>query len=157
MITSKNIGIIAAVLLLAVVITACTTTGTTPGQTTTGANNPSVNTPPAGTATGTSSKVLLTDEPYANNAYLISGDTLDDTAKNAMSGFSMSKTQNSDGTTTIALSSTNPEYQNQSYTLQPGQKLYFIEMSGGDDSNNQEGALSDDKAVIVDADGYVAS
>jgi hypothetical protein len=62
---------------------------------------------------------------------------------------------NSDGTTTYNLIALNSEYQNQSYTLQSGQSLYFIERSMGDDGNGSENFLGDDHAVIVDSSGYI--
>lgn len=148
-------------LMMTMIIVGCTTqaptatnpTGNTGQQVTT--TPPTANTGQPSTTPSVSSKVLLADEPYANKAFLISGDTLDDAAKTAMNGFSMTKTPNGDSTTTIILTSTNPEYQNQSYTLQAGQKLYFVESSSGDDGGNQDSFLRDDRAVIVDADGYV--
>lgn len=128
----------------------------TPAATDAGTPSNTVTPPATGTSdTGASAKIKLTDSQYANNAYLISGDTLDSAAQAATSGFTITKTPNADGTTTIALSSTNPEYKNQSYTLQTGQQLYFIERILGDDSNNQELNLGDDTAIIVDADGYI--
>ena len=80
---------------------------------------------------------------------------MDPAATQATSGYTITKTPNADGTTTISLSSTNPEYKNQSYTLQPGQQLYFVEKFLGDDSNNQEGNIGDDTALIVDSQGYI--
>lgn len=119
-----------------------------------GANAPQANTSniPTNPEAG---RTKLSDSRDANNAYLISGDTLDAATQRAISGFSIQKTPNADGTTTISLTSSNPEYQNQSYTLQSGEQLYFIERSLGDDSNNEEGALGDDSAIIVDAQGYI--
>jgi PBP1b-binding outer membrane lipoprotein LpoB len=144
-------------LIIAVIISGCSTqtpTAPTNGQP---ATNPTGNTQQTNPAPSTPTKVLLTAEPYASKAYLISGDVLDKQAKIALIGFGITKTTNSDGTTTIALTSTNPEYKNQSYTLQQGQKLYFVEKSSGDDGGNQDQFLPDDNAVIVDADGYVVS
>ena len=124
-----------------------------PTTTTPSTVSPSTNSPatPAQNQAGPK----ITDPQYTNKAYLISGDSLDATAQTATSGFNISKIVNSDGTTTFTLTSTNPEYQDQSYTLQPGQKLYFIEMNLGDDYNNNEGNLGDDRAVITDADGNI--
>jgi len=100
----------------------------------------------------------LIDEPYFSKAYLISSDTLDTAAQNAISGFSLSKTALADGSVNITLKALNSEYTDRSYTVQPGQSLYFIEMSGGDDSPpNGERYINDDSAVIVDSNGYVVS
>jgi hypothetical protein len=85
---------------------------------------------------------------------LISGATLDAAAVNVTSDFDIKKTVNSDGTTTIVLSSTNPEYSTQTYTLQSGEQLYFIERNLGDDSNI-DANLGDDMAIKVDAQGYI--
>jgi hypothetical protein len=97
----------------------------------------------------------LSDSPYASYAYLISTDTLSLDTKQAISGFQINKVMNSDGTTTYNLIALNSEYQNQSYTLQSGQSLYFIERSMGDDGNGSENFLGDDHAVIVDSSGYI--
>ena len=121
------------------------------------ANNPNPSTTADQNAASnpSTSTQKITDAKYANSAYLISGDTLDAAAQNAISGFQINKTVNADGTTTINLSSSNPEYQNQTYTLQPGQKLYFIESYPADDNNNNEGNIGDDKAIVTDADGNI--
>jgi len=127
------------------------------------ANNPTVNTPPVTNSPAAtnppisppaSSGTKLTDSQYANNAYLISGDSLDATAQAATSGFSIQKTSNPDNTTTISLTSTNPGYTNQTYTLQAGQQLYFIEQNSGDDGTG-DAFIGDDRAIIVDAQGYI--
>ena len=153
----KNKGIfIVLVLLLAVVVSACSNTYSNPtGATNYNApavNNPSAaaSNPPASTPTGPK----ITDPEYAGIAHLISGATLDASAQTATSGFNINRVANSDGTTTFTLTSTNPEYQDQTYTLQPGQQLYFIERSLGDDSSG-EGNIGDDTAVVTDANGYL--
>jgi len=156
----KKSLMIVAILSLILIITACSNAGSGNTGVNTNAGN-SVSTAPSDAGTGTTgaqpsnNNVKLSDSPYANYAYLISGDTLSADAQTAITGFSMQKTANPDGTTTIALSSTNPEYQNQSYTLQSGQQLYFIERTLGDDSGNEDSNLRDDMAIIVDANGYI--
>ncbi|HTY44351.1 MAG TPA: hypothetical protein VMC80_03845 [Patescibacteria group bacterium] len=109
----------------------------------------------ANAVAGSSNETKLSDSPYANYAYLISSDTLSPEAQQAITGFQINKAANSDGTTTYNLIASNPEYQNQSYTLQPGQSLYFIERSLGDDNDGTEGFLGDDHAIIVDSNGYI--
>ena len=134
-----------------------------PTSTTPTSTNPAPTTPPAvptttnSPATPSQNTVTakITDAQYANNAYLISGDTLDAAAQSATSGFNINKVANSDGTTTITLSSSNPGYTNQSYTLQSGQKLYFIEKYLADDNGNSEGNVADDTAIVTDADGNI--
>ena len=99
---------------------------------------------------------LFADSQYANYAYLISGDTLSSDAQTALTGFDLKKTDNADGSTTYDLVATNPEYQTQEYTIQPGQSLYFLEGSLGDDSGGEH-MLGDDAAIIVDSNGYIVS
>jgi len=134
-------------LALVVVVSGCSTTPpTTPVS-----SNPAATSP----STTTQAAPNIADARYANNAFLISGDTLDAAAQAATSGFTINKVVNSDGSTTISLSSSNPDYQNQNYTLQPGQKLYFIEMNAGDDVNNGDGTIADDRALVTDVDGNI--
>jgi hypothetical protein len=159
---SKTTILFVVLLALIVAVSGCTnasnSSGTPSGANPT-VNTPSVNTPSVATIPSTvnqnQASAKITDVKYANKAYLISGDTLDSATQNAMSGFSMNKIVNTDGTTTISLSSSNPDYQNQSYTLQPGQKLYFIEKNLGDDGSGSEFNLGDDTALITDADGNI--
>ena len=164
---TKNILILALLLAFVVFVSGCNTTtpnttpavnnaNPTPTTDNSATANPSASTPnQANPVSSNPTPIKLADSKYVNSAYLISGDTLDTDAKTALSGFIMDKTVNSDGTTTIKLSSSNPDYQNQSYTLQPGQKLYFIETNLRDDGNDNEFNLGDDKALITDADGNI--
>ena len=88
--------IFVAVLSLMIIATACMNTGTNAGQ---GTNTVSTGTQAGSTDNGSTpqtGRTLLSDSPDANHAYLISGDSLDASAKTAMSGFSMQKTQNPD-------------------------------------------------------------
>ena len=108
-------------------------------------------------ASASNSGTKFADSPYYQYAYLISGDTLSSQAKTALTGFDLSKTSNSDGSMTYTLTALRQEYANQTYTLQPGEKLYFIERSLGDDdtAGNSDYSLRDDTAIIVNSDGYI--
>jgi len=100
----------------------------------------------------------FTDSPDYKSSFLISSETLDGPAQNAISGFSLSRIVMADGSINITLKALNPEYNDQNYIVKPGQNLYFIEKYGGDDSPpNNEGNLVDDKAILVDKDGYIVS
>jgi hypothetical protein len=102
--------------------------------------------------------VKLSDTPDWNNAHLISGSSLDNSAQQALSGFSLQKTTNPDGSMTITLKALNPEYSDQQYTVKPGQQLYFIEKSFGDDSPpSGERTTGDDSAVLVDSNGFIVN
>jgi len=149
-------------LLLVIIVSGCTnnTNPAPPGVTPALPSTNNQNVAPPSTANPNSNFVNpvgqnLADSRFANDSYLISGDTLDAATVNAISGFQINKTANSDGTTTIILTSSNPEYQNQTYTLQPGQKLYFIEMNLADDSNDNDNIIGDDRALITDADDNI--
>ncbi len=110
---------------------------------------------PQGTTTTTQQRVKLADTPYMQVAYLLSGPTLSPEAEQAIAGFQLKKQPLSDGSTQYTLKAINPGYKDQTFTVKPGEKLYFIEGSFGDDSQNNEYALGDDGAVLVDANGYV--
>lgn len=99
----------------------------------------------------------LADQPYASQAYLISGDTLSASAQQALSGFTLSKSKLADGTLQIELKAVNPEYQSQQYLLKPGEQLYFIEKFGADDQGGQDANTHDDQAVVVNAQGEIVS
>jgi len=146
------IGILVVLVLAAVVVIATRSNST--GSTIANSNTQS-STNSAGTGSTTSMK--FSDSPYYPYRYLISGDTLSPDAQNAITGFNLSKTSNSDGTTTYTLTALKSEYVSQTYTLQPGQSLYFIERSMGDDdtAGNTDYNLGDDMAVVVDSNGNI--
>jgi len=101
------------------------------------------------------SETLFSSSSYYPYAYLIFPGVLSPAAREAITGFNLDLKNNPDGSTTINLVATNPEYKNQSYTMKPGEKLYFIERSFGDDSDGGEHFLGDDKAVVVNSAGYI--
>jgi preprotein translocase subunit SecG len=101
--------------------------------------------------------MLLSNSPLANYAYLISTNPLSSQAQEAIIGFQLNSTPNPDGSTSYTLTATKQGYVSQAYTVQPGQSLYFIERSLGDDNaaDNDDFNLGDDFAVVVDANGYI--
>ncbi len=112
---------------------------------------------PSPSSTPQSSGTKLADTQYMQFAYLISGDntTFDAATTNALAGFQVIKEKQADGSMKITLKALKSEYHTQVYTVMPGQKLYFIETSLGDDRDNQEYSYGDDTAVLVDANGYI--
>ncbi len=110
---------------------------------------------PAPSQTNATARTKLSDTQFWSSAYLISGDTLDDNAKAALAGFGYNRTAMPDGSTNITLTALEPQYQGGSFLVKPGENLYFIETSFGDDSGNGEYNMGDDMAVLVDSDGYV--
>ena len=104
----------------------------------------------------TGQKVKFSDQDYAKSAYLVSGDApLGTDANQALAGFSLNKQAMADKTVVITLKALKSEYHDQTYTLKPGEQLYFIEKFLQDDKEEDETNIHDDTAVIVDADGYV--
>ena len=101
-------------------------------------------------------QIKLLDTKYRNYAYLISGATMDTATQRALAGFQVQKESQSDGSVKITLNALESQYHDQQYIVKPGQKLYFIETSFGDDSGtNGVFSLGDDGAVILDANGYI--
>src|ERR1035437_6806619 len=78
--------------------------------------------------------VLFADSPLSKNAYLISNPTLDSKAEEATMGFTITRKTMPDGSMQISLTTQNPAYKNQTYTVKPGEKLYFIEKFLADDN-----------------------
>ena len=105
--------------------------------------------------TNASSQIKFADSPDAINAYLISTDSYDAKTQTALAGFKVDRKVLADGTQQINLIAQDPTYQSQSYTVQPGQSLYFIEKFLQDDKNGQEKNMGDDSAILVGADGYI--
>lgn len=103
------------------------------------------------------SKVLFSTSQYEPYAYLISTKVLSSQTKTALAGFNLTSKQNANGTTTYILTTSKPSYTNQSYTISSGEKLYFVEHSLGDDNSatDTDYFLGDDKAIVVDANGYI--
>lgn len=101
-------------------------------------------------------RIRLADTRYMQYASLISDNATSQREQEALAGFQVTRQQQADGSLLVTLKALNPEYQDQAYTVQPGQQLYFIETSMGDDRGTTgEYNLGDDTAVLVDSDGYI--
>jgi hypothetical protein len=105
----------------------------------------------------TNSGTRLADTPQWKYAHLISEDSLDPAAQEAISGFTLQKSKLPDGNLQIKLIAKEQGYKDQSYTLQPGQQLFFIEKFMGDDTDGREFNIGDDTAVIVDSNGHIVN
>jgi hypothetical protein len=101
-----------------------------------------------------SQKILFSSTPYYNYAYLISTANISNGAKAALSGFNLSETKLSNGTSEykITLSATGAS---QVLYLKKGYNLYMIEASYGDDGLGNEYSISDDGFVVVNQSGYL--
>ena len=95
--------------------------------------------------------------PLASTSYQIYPGPLSDPAKQATSGFKIDTQTQGDGSAIISLTSSNPAYQNQQVTVQPGYTLYFVEKNSGDDSaaNDSDRTTGDDSTILVDPQGNI--
>jgi hypothetical protein len=91
-------------------------------------------------------------------AYKIFPGTLSTTAKQAMASFAFTTKALSDGSTQVTLTSQNPFYKTQQYTVKSGYSLYFIERNIKDDDSQKDSdtMVLDDAAILVDPQGYIA-
>ena len=110
-------------------------------------------------ATATPVTQKFVDSDLAQYAYQIFPGPLSDQTKKMTAGFTIKNQSQPDGSTIVSLTSTNPEYKNQQYTVKSGQSLYFIEKFGGDDNSTEDkdANLKDDTAVLVDSSGNIVS
>ncbi|MDE2019071.1 MAG: hypothetical protein KGJ13_01850 [Patescibacteria group bacterium] len=95
---------------------------------------------------------------YAQYAYLISGPMPYNAAtQNALSGMKVQRKMLAGGAVQFTLLAQNPNYKTQIYTVQPGQKLYYIERNSTDDIGTADNFPNDDSAVVVDASGILVN
>ena len=110
--------------------------------------------PPARPVAGES----LANSDVSKSAYEVYP-TLDSSAaaKNALVAWTVKATPNKDGSATVSLLPHNPEDPTNVYTVKAGEKLYFVEMNGGDDhaDTDNDSNLMDDYGIIVNASGIV--
>lgn len=94
--------------------------------------------------------------PHAYLVYPVDG-SLSSDAQAAMSGWTLSSTSNSDGSTTVTLTPSNTEQEDhkQTFTLQSGDKLYFVELNLQDDQNGEDHLWFDDLGIVTDANGVI--
>lgn len=109
---------------------------------------------PAGVQNG---QVKFSTSPYAQFAYLISGNTLSPEAQHALTGYELVKAKQANGDTQITLRSTSAPAPDQIYTLTPGESLYFVDYVLGDDAQPRDYSPNDDKAIVVDQNGYIVA
>ncbi len=114
------------------------------------------------TPTGTRPTPLLkgqkfADNPISSKAYLIAPttSTLSADAQKALTGWTVTKKANADGTTQVTLIPKEAEDVEQTFTLHEGYKLYFIEMNLSDDATGVDENRGDDMGVLVNDKGIV--
>ncbi|MDE1975288.1 MAG: hypothetical protein KGI49_02140 [Patescibacteria group bacterium] len=113
----------------------------------------------AGTAPGAplmkSTGQLFTDSQYASRSFLIFPGSPSAAAERALAGFDMQTKDLGGGVTQVSLVAKAGDYATQVYDVGPGQELFFVETSMGDDNQSQDYAYGDDLGVVVDQNGYI--
>ena len=78
-------------------------------------------------------------------------------ATSHMTGFTMATAVQKDGSTVVTLTPKDSQDQDQQYTVQKGQVLYFIEQTPMDDKSDNDTDLNyrDDYGIVTDASGVI--
>ena len=99
----------------------------------------------------------LKTSPLFKYAYQIAPGAIPDSSKKALTGFTVTSKQNSDGSTTVSLTPKDSDDQSQQYTVKSGNTLYFIEQTPVDDKADQDKDLNyrDDYGIITDSSGVI--
>lgn len=97
------------------------------------------------------------DNPLFQKAYLIAPvpGQLPDDAQKALTGWTVTNKTNADGTIQVTLTPKDTDDVEQTFTLKTGYKLYFIEMTLGDEKTGTDANRGDDTGVLVDDKGIV--
>ena len=100
----------------------------------------------------------LADSPLAKSAFEVypAMDT-SDAAKAALVSWTVTTAKNTDGTASVTMTPKNPADPASTYKVKTGEKLYFVEMSAGDDHADSDTDLNlrDDFGIVVDGSGIV--
>ena len=115
-------------------------------------------TPSQASSTAAMTAKKFSDSDDYKYSYKIFPGTLSADSKQAMAGFAFTTKGMSDGSTQITLTSQNQFYKTQQYVVKAGDSLYFIERNINDDDSEKDtdSKYTDDTAVIVDPQGYIA-
>ncbi len=107
---------------------------------------------PSTVATGTP----FAGSPYAAHAYLISATgTYDAATRQALSGFQVQRHMLANGSMSVQMVSLQGGYPSRTYTVAPGEKLYFVENFIMDDASGGDRFLGDDRVILVGANGMI--
>lgn len=96
---------------------------------------------------------LLSSEPYASSAFQIWPGSPSAAARQALTGLSVSVKKQGSGISVTAGVAGQPGQQSHVYAT--GARVYVIEASMGDDSNNSDYSLGDDGLVVTDGKGRI--
>lgn len=155
-------GLIVALVVVGGVVFLSNTAGTVVVNNTPAAVSAAQGTPTAQQATASSSTApqtqsngtLFSQYQYASKAHELYP-TLAADAKTALGAFSYTKTNLGGGSYRFTLTNSAEGFKGQSVVVGPGQTLYFIEPSRGDDSGTEDSITTDDFFVVVDAQGHI--
>jgi LysM repeat protein len=113
--------------------------------------------PPGGKPMFTTKGMNLEGSAIAKYAYKIAPGDISAESQKVLIGFAVASKLNSDGSTTVTLTPKDSDDQFQTYTIKPGETLYFIEMTPADDNKDQDKDLNyrDDYGIITDSSGII--
>ena len=101
-----------------------------------------------------SSKVLFSSSRYFQDSYLIYPGPMSQQSQEAFEGYNLTSTELQNGTTKVKISLVGTD-QYLTRVLEPGYKLYILEVVPGDEGFERVSVLEDDWFAVVDADGYI--
>ncbi|HQT83107.1 MAG: hypothetical protein B7W98_00875 [Parcubacteria group bacterium 20-58-5] len=106
------------------------------------------------TALMQSTGMLFAQSQYASKAHEVFP-TLGTDTKKTMGAFGYTTTALGNNTYRITLTNNAEGYQGESVVVGGGQSVYFVELSGRDDTDAEDSGIADDFLVAVDAQGNI--
>ncbi|MGA2910518.1 MAG: hypothetical protein ABSE04_01815 [Candidatus Microgenomates bacterium] len=101
----------------------------------------------------------LSDVQMLSSATLIYPGVSNTDVNRTLINWTLSTTQNSDGTVTVKLTPAEPEATEgdttQTFTVKPGDKLYFDDLNPNDDQPGMDVNTHDDLGILVDSNGII--
>lgn len=132
-----------------------TSASSTPSTTETGGQaGPTTTSPSGGSNANQKVGPLLSSTQYANYAFQVYPGPESSRAKTATAGFSIKVTPGS-GTFSVSVSAAGTTRAPQTTSYPTGDKVYFVETTLGDDSNDADYNYGDDGIVVTDATGRI--
>ncbi len=95
------------------------------------------------------------DSPMFSKAYQIAPGDISASAKQALNGWTMTQKKLTAGTIEVSIIPQESQDVAQQFTVKPGFKLFFIELTTADDTTGLDQNRQDDIGVLVDQNGLV--
>ncbi len=109
-----------------------------------------------GASSQNATNITLAASGYATYAYLISSPITNSTAQRAIAGFNITQQELANGSVRITIAAVGNPTTGGNYTILPGEKLYYIDLSLGDDSApSGEYNMGDDGIILTNTAGYI--